>query len=250
MFNTILYQPLLNSLIFLHKVIPGHDIGIAIIILTIVIRFILYLPSLSSIKAQKSLQDLQPKIDEIKRKYKDNREEQGRQLMRAYKENKVNPLSSCLPLLIQLPIIYALFRVFYGGLNTDPTTGILVSDQLNHLYGSLRETYLTTPVSSMFLGFIDLAKKGNYVLAILAGAFQYWQSKMLMAKKPPLKVPGAKDENMASIMTKQMTYIMPIVTVFFGYSLPAGVTLYWLVTTIFSVVQQYIYYKKHPIKTS
>jgi YidC/Oxa1 family membrane protein insertase len=210
----------------------------------------LYLPSLSSIKAQRSLQDIQPKIDEIKKKYKDNREEQGRQLMKIYKEHKVNPLYSCLPLLIQLPILYALFRVFIDGLHTDPATGILVADQLQHLYGPLREIYMTTPVSSMFLGFVDLAKKNNYILAILAGAFQYWQSKMMMAKKPATKIPGARDENMAAIFSKQTTYIMPIVTVFFGISFPAGLTLYWLVTTIFSVVQQYIYYRRHPIKTT
>jgi len=250
MFNTILYEPLFNALIFLHKIIPGHDIGIAIIVLTIIIRFILYFPSLSSIKSQRSLQELQPKVDEIKKKYKDNREEQGRQLMKIYKEHKVNPLYSCLPMLIQLPILYALFRVLINGLHTDPTTGILVDAQLQHLYGPLREIYTTTPLSSMFLGFVDLAKKNNYILAILAGAFQYWQSKMMMAKAPPKNIPGAKDENMAAIFSKQTTYIMPIVTVFFGISFPAGLTLYWLVTTIFSVVQQYIFNKSHPIKTS
>jgi YidC/Oxa1 family membrane protein insertase len=239
-FNTVLYEPLFNGLIYIYDILPWKDLGIAIIILTLIIKFLLYLPSRSSIKAQKTLQETQPKLDAIKAKYKDNREEMGKQLMNFYKENKVNPFSSCLPLLIQLPILIALYRVFFGGLTTDGETGVLVADQVQHLYGYLKDVYTNTPINSMFLGFVDLADKGNYVLAFIAGGLQYLQGKMMMRKKPEISSKGSQDEGKAAAMNRQMMYIMPVITVIFGIQFPAGLTLYWAVSTLFQVVQQYI----------
>ena len=247
-FHTVLYEPLLNALLFLVKIIPGHDLGIAIIIFTIIIRLILYIPSLSSIKQQRQMQEIQPKLDALKAKYKDNREELGRQTMQFYKENKVNPFSSCLPLLIQLPILYALFRVFLTGITTDAATGLLASTEINNLYGPLRDYFTAHSLNTMFLGFVDLTQKNNWVLAILAGAAQFYQSKMLIAKKPPKNMPGAKDESMAAATSRTMTYFFPIMIVFFSLRFPAGLALYWFVTTLFAVVQQYIYLKKRPVK--
>ncbi len=241
LFNTVLFQPLLNALVFIYQYIP--NLGVAIIILTVIIKMLLYLPSRSSIRAQKRLQDTQPQLKAIQEKYKDNREELGRQLMKFYKENKVNPFSSCLPLLIQLPILIALYQVFLAVSKTDTTTFLLAADQLQHLYGPLRDIFSTRAIDPHFLGIFDLSQKGNYLLAILAGAAQYWQSKMLMAKKPP-RVPGAKDESMMAGMNKQMMYFMPIITIFFAFQFPAGLALYWLVSTLFSVAQQYIVFKK------
>lgn len=219
-FYTVLYEPLFNFLIWLYDVIPGHDLGIAIIILTLIIKLILFWPALKALRSQKALQDIQPRIEEIRKKYADDKEELGRQIMQFYKENKVNPFSSCLPLLIQLPILWALFRVFFGGLETDPTTGLLMADQLEHLYAPLRDIYSTVPVESHFLGIIDLAGSKNatsLVLAALAGIVQFLQTKMLMSKRAPVKSEGAKDENMAAALNKQMLYVMPVITVIFGY---------------------------------
>lgn len=244
-FNTLLYEPILNALMYLVNILPGHDIGLAIIILTIIIKFILFWPSLSSIKSQRALQETQPKLVEIKKKYKDDKEELSRQLMKFYKENKVNPLSSCLPMLIQLPILFAVYRVFLVGLTIDSETGTLVAQQLEHLYGPIRDIFTSTPIDTISFGIIDLSKTGNYVLAILAGALQFVQSKMLMQKKPP-KVPGAKDENMAVAMNKQMTYFFPLITVYIGVKFPAGLALYWVVMTLFSIGQQHYFFKKHP----
>lgn len=243
LFNLVLYEPLFNALIFLYKVLP--DIGLAIIILTIVIKLILFWPSYSAIKSQRLLQETQPKIEELKKKYKDNKEELGRQLMKFYKENKVNPASSCLPLLIQLPILIALYQVFFAGLKTDPGTGLLAANQLEHLYGYLKEVFVSVPIRPMFLGLIDLAKTKNIILAVLAGAFTFWQSRMITTKKPlPAKVPGAKDETMTAMLNKQMLYLMPLMTVFFGYTFPAGLTLYWIVSTLFTIGQQYYFFRK------
>lgn len=243
LFYTVLYDPIFNALFWLYHVVPGKDLGVSIIILTIAIKIILFWPALSSLKAQKSLQDTQPKIEEIKKKYKDDKEELGRQLMKFYKENKVNPFSSCLPLLIQLPILIALYRVFFKGLQVDAETHILAADQLDHLYTYLRAIYEVTPVKTTFLGFVDLAKTHNVVLAGLAGLAQFLSAKFFATKKAAIKTKGSKDENMASMLNKQMLYFMPILTVVIGYQFPAGVTLYWLVSTLFTLAQQTYFFK-------
>ncbi len=230
-FLTVAYQPVLNLLVFLYNIVPGHDLGIAIILLTIIIKLILLPLSRQSIKSQKSLQDLQPKIDEIKKKYANKKEEMGREMMALYKENKVNPFSSCLPLLIQLPFLFAVFRVFRNG---------FANGSLDLVY-----SFITKPeaINTMSLGFIDLSAR-NIPIAVLAGVAQYWQTKMMMSKKAEVKSPGAKDENMMAMMNKQMMYFMPILTVFIGMSFPGGLALYWLVTTVLTGVQQVYIFKQ------
>lgn len=250
MFQTILINPLLNALVWLYDVIPGHDLGVAIILLTLIIKGILFLPSLSSIRSQHQLQDLQPKVDAVRKKYKNNKEEMGKRLMELYKENKVNPLSSCLPLLIQLPIIFALFRAFLVIQRIDVDTGFLAPDDLSHLYGYLQTKYATTSINANFLGFVDLAATKNYILAGLAGIFAFIQARMMQARKPAIQTEGSKDESMAAAMSKQTSYILPVITLFFGYTFPAGVTLYWVVSTLFQVGQQWIFIKRHKHPTA
>lgn len=240
-FNTVLYEPLLNLLLFIYQIMPGHDLGVAIIVLTLIIKLALFYPALKAMRSQKSLQDAQPKIEELKKKYADNKEELGKQIMKFYKENKVNPMSSCLPLIVQLPILYALFRVFFGGLATDPATGLLAAEQLQHVYEPLRDTFSVTPLKHMFLGFVDLSATKNIILAGLSGLFQFLQAKMLSTKRPAVKSTGAKDENMSAAINKQMLYVLPIITVVFGYQFPAGVTLYWLFSTVFTWGQQLVF---------
>lgn len=242
-YNTILYEPIFNGMIWLYDVLPFHDMGVAIILLTLVIKIILFWPSLSALKSQKKLQETQPKIAEIREKYKDNKEELGKHLMEFYKENKVNPFSSCLPLLIQLPILIALYRAFFHGLQTDPTTGLLQADQISHLYGYLQDIYVTQPIKTSLFGLVDLAKTHNVIFAVLAGAAAFFQAKTLQAKRAVVKTAGSKDEDLAASVNKQMMYLMPILTVVFGYQFPAGVTLYWLVSTLFSLGQQLYFFR-------
>ena len=210
---------------------PGHDLGIAIILLTIIIKLLLLPLSKQSLKSQKALQDLQPKIEEIKRKYKDKKEEMGKAMMQLYKENKVNPFSSCLPLIIQLPFLWAVFYVFREGFDN----GIL----------DLVYPFIAKPevINTISFGFIDLSAR-NIPIAILAGLAQFWQTKMMMTKRPAIKSPGAKDENMMAIMNKQMLYFMPVLTVFIGMSFPGGLALYWLVTTLLTGLQQLYLFKQ------
>jgi YidC/Oxa1 family membrane protein insertase len=242
LFYTILYEPIFNALIGLYHVLPLQDLGIAIIIVTIFIKLLLFYPNYRALKNQKALQDVQPKMEELKEKYKDDKEELGRQLMTFYKENRVNPFSSCLPMLIQLPVIWALYKVFFAGVTLDPSTGLLAADQVQHLYGALKDIYATTPLHTISFGFIDLTKNHAWYLAILAGAAQFVSSKLLQTKRPPMakKAKGAQDEMMMSLMNKQMLYFFPIITVIFGWQFPAGVTLYWLVSTLFTLGQQWL----------
>ncbi|HPI67016.1 MAG TPA: YidC/Oxa1 family membrane protein insertase [bacterium] len=230
-YNTILYQPIFNLLVFFYNIIPGHDLGLAILLITIVLKLVLYPFSVKSIKAQKSLQELQPQINELRKKYKDNPQELTKQTMTLYRQQKVSPFSSCLPLLIQLPIFIAVYQVFRQGLAN--------SQNLNILYPFIKNPGLINTIS---FGFLELSKS-NIILAVLAGLAQFWVSKMLVVKKQPA-VSGAKDEDMTAAVNKQMLYFMPLVTVFIGVSLPSGLTFYWLITTLLTGLQQWYVFKK------
>jgi YidC/Oxa1 family membrane protein insertase len=230
-FQVIFYQPILNLLVWLYNIVPGHDLGIAIILLTIIIKLALLPLSRQAIKSQKSLQDIQPKIDEIKKKFVNQKEEMGRAMLELYKENKVNPFSSCLPLLVQLPFLWAVFRVFRDG---------LAGNSMNLVY-----SFVSRPesINSLSLGFLELSKPNIY-LAILAGLAQFWQAKMMITKKPAIASAGSKDESMTAIMNKQMLYFMPILTVFIGITLPGGLSLYWFITTLLTALQQMYVFKE------
>ena len=115
-FFTIFYQPIFNLLVFLYNTISWQDLGVAIVFLTIIVRLILYPLSKQAIKSQKSLQTIQPEIEAIKEKYKDEKEKMGPEIMALYKEKKINPFGSCLPMLVQLPFLFAIYRVFFNEL--------------------------------------------------------------------------------------------------------------------------------------
>ncbi len=239
LYQTILLQPTLNLLIWLYNVIPGNDIGLAIVALTLIVKLILYPFSVAQIKQQRELQSLQPKIDEVRSRLKDDKEAQSKELMDLYKREKVNPAASCLPLLIQLPILIGLYRALREG---------LASHSLNLLYPFVANPGIVNPIS---LGLFNLSKP-NYVLAVLAGLAQFIQSRQILSNKaltaqPPKEVAGTKtgeDESMAAMMNKQMMYIMPVMTIVIGISLPGGLTLYWFVMSLLTVAQQHFLLKK------
>ncbi|MAF20584.1 MAG: hypothetical protein CMI55_02795 [Parcubacteria group bacterium] len=226
-FNQVLYLPLFNALIWLYNIIPGNDLGIAIIILTVLIRFIFYPLSRKAIRSQKVMSELQPKIKEIQKKCK-SKEEQMKQTMVLYKEHKINPVTGCLPILIQLPILLALYRVFFTGIS-DP-------EKLNNLYSFVAQP---ESLNVIFLGLIDLSERSIF-LALLAGFFQFVQSKMIMPKKSASqKQMKIGNIDFSSLMGQQMVYFMPLITIFIAWNLPAALPLYWVVVTVFGVVQQY-----------
>lgn len=235
-FQTFFYEPVLNLLVFIYNVVPFNDLGVAIIILTIIIKLLLYPLSKKALKSQKELQELQPKIEELKKKHGNKKDELGKALMDLYKENKVNPFSSCLPLLVQLPFLFAVFAVFRDGFEN----GVL-----DKIYPFISRPEVIEQVS---FGFLDLSER-SIGLAFMAGLAQYWQSKMMISKRPQVKTEGSKDEDMMAIMNKQMMYFMPVLTVVISMSFPAGLALYWFVTTILTVGQQYLIFGKDDKKT-
>ncbi len=226
-FKLILYQPLFNALVVLYQYFPGHDFGVAVIILTVLIRVIFYPFGVKAIQSQKALQDLQPKLKEIQNKYKDDKERQTRATMELYQKEKINPFSGCLPLLVQFPILLALYRVFWKGLSPD---------YMVYLY-----SFVPNPgaINPGFLGMINLAQP-NIILAFLAGIAQFFQSKMLSPKGQSATQKGFQ---LADVMQKQMIYFFPIFTVIILWRLPSAIGLYWLVATIFSIIQQYLVFK-------
>ncbi|MFH1423417.1 MAG: YidC/Oxa1 family membrane protein insertase [Candidatus Nealsonbacteria bacterium] len=232
-FNTVLYQPLFNSLILIYLYLPGHDFGIAVIVLTILLKLVLYPLGVRAIRSQKSLAQLQPKMKEVQEKFKDNKEQQSRAMMELYKKEKINPLSGCLPLIIQLPILIGLYQVFWKGFG---------EAQLKFLYG-----FVPNPgqIDTTFLGMMDLSHPSIF-LAVLTGIAQFFQSKMMVLQSGSGQAPKKKGTpDFSQMMQKQMLYLFPIFTVVILWRLPAAVALYWLTTTLFTIIQQYIILKKH-----
>ena len=232
-FNILLYQPLFNFLVLLYNYVPGHDFGISIILLTLVIRFILYPLSVKAVKSQKNIQRVQPKIQEIQKKYKNDKEKQAKEILEIYKTEKINPLGGLLFPLIQLPILLALYSVFWHGLNPK---------ELVNLYN-----FVSNPgqINAIFLGIIDLSKS-NMIIAILSGLVQYYQTKMLLPPKVSSK-PNNSSPDFSQMMQTQMTYFFPVFTVIILLSLPSALGLYWTASGIFSIVQQYFILKKTEI---
>ena len=235
LYNIILYQPIYNGLVFFYNIIPWHDFGLSIIIITILLKVILYPFSVKALKSQKALQELEPKIKAIQQQYKDNKQEQAKATMELYKTEKVSPFSSCLPLLIQFPFLIAL----YQGMSK-----ALASKGFEVLY-----PFVSNPgtIKVLAFGALDLSKP-NIILAVLAGLSQFFQTKMLPVKTPAAAGSGAKDESQMAMINKQMQYMMPLMTVFIGMSMPAGLTMYWFFMTLLTIGQQVLVIKKFPVK--
>lgn len=231
LFHLILTQPLFNALVFLYNTVAFGDIGLAIILLTIVIRLILWPLSQKAIKAQRDLQELQPKIKELQKKHS-NKEEQAKALMELYKTHKVNPFGGCLPILVQLPILIALYSVFLNGLKPE---------YLQNLY-----SFVSNPgvIESTFFGLVDLASR-SIPLAVVAGLFQFIQSKMALPKVKLTGAPKRSDEAIAQMVSKQTLYVLPVITVVISIGLPAGLPLYWATTTLFTIFQQLVIIRPH-----
>jgi YidC/Oxa1 family membrane protein insertase len=228
MFDSLLYQPLLKTLIFLTNLFGG-SLALAIIVLTIIIRTILIPLSLPALKSAQKIREIKPKLDELKRKHgKDVKKLQQAQLS-LYKEYGINPASGCLPTIAQIAVLIALYKVFI--------------DFIQNGNGN----YLAADMNFFWL---DLAKPDPYyVMPILAALTQLILSLMLMPgtehhtqQQIKSKSEDQKQESsmeMAETIQQQMIFMMPIMTGVIALSFPAGLALYWIITTVFSIGQQY-----------
>ena len=188
-----------------------QNYGLSIILFTIVVKVLLLPLTIKQTKSTKAMQDIQPKILEIQTKYKDKPEKQQQEIMKIYTEAKINPLAGCLPLLIQMPILIALFSVL-----REPVT-----------YGVFVDQAQFAPAAKGFLWIKDLTTP-DVILAVLSGATTFLMQTLMMPK----------DQQQGSM--KMMTYVMSAMMLFWGFSFPAGLTLYWTIGNVFAIAQHYL----------
>lgn len=224
-FKATLYKPLFNLLAYFAYLVPGHSIGWAIIGLTLLVRALLWVPSVRALRSPLQLRQYQDEIKAIQEKFKDDRAAQAQATMAFYRQKGVNPLSGCLPALIQLPIIIILYQVFIAGLNN-------IRPDLIYPFTPHLDT-----INPYFFG-IDLSKPDRIVMPLLAAAGQFAQSFSYSKLNPASANKKANDP--AAMMNKQMLYLFPAMTYFIALSLPAGLALYWIATSLFSLVQQVV----------
>lgn len=218
MFNTYIYQPILSVLVFIYEHVALHDVGFAIILLTIFIRIVLFPLFYKGAKDQTIAQKIQPKIKEIQEKHKDDKEQQARAFMELYKEHKFNPFSGIFTLILQIPIFIALFRMF--------------------------NKELSNPIFSegvVFLGILNLGEK-SIALALVAAGLQFLQAKLAMPKQT--KTSSSDQEKQMLMMQKMMLWMGPLFSLFILSSLPSALGLYWIASTLFGIGQQLYINKK------
>lgn len=225
-FFVTLYQPIYNALIFLVTVVPYADVGIAVVVLTLLVKVLLFPLTHKSTKAQAEIRRIQPEMEKIKETHKNDRQEQSRKMIELYQKHGINPFSGCLLFLVQFPIIIALYWVFWRGLEG----GVVNAEQLY--------SFVTAPVeiSMNFLGILDISGR-SVLLALLAAISQYYQMKLAMPPLPPRKegeLPSLKAD-FAKSFNLQMRYGLPIIVFFVAYTISAVIALYWFVSNIFTI---------------
>ena len=210
--NNFFYEPILWLLTILYN-LSFQNLGLAIIMVTVLIRVALLPLILPSLRSAKKMQDLQPQMANLKRRFAHDRKKHTQEQLRLYKQHGINPAAGCLPNLVQILFLIALYQVFFSTLSSGFNKEFLIW---------------------------DLTKKDStLILPILAGISQLILSKMMLPKnRTPVKGQGGMEEAVYS-MQSQMLYLFPIMTVVIGWQFPSGLVLYWAVTTIFSIIQQY-----------
>jgi YidC/Oxa1 family membrane protein insertase len=238
--HALCFDPIYNLLIFILDHVPGGDLGVAIIILTVLIKLILLPLSLRAAKTQYVMRTLEPELASIKEKHNGDRERLARETMDAYKNAGINPFASIFLTFIQLPIIFALyFSVSRGGGVPFP-----------HINTALLYSFIPAPtvVNMIFLGLVDIAAR-NWPLALLAGITQFFQTKISLPALPSKKEntpadtkPSFKDD-FARSMQMQMRYVMPVIIFFVAYRFSATIALYFLVSNIMAIAQEFVVHR-------
>jgi len=231
LFTTFIKTPLYNGLILLLDIGPWVDLGIAVIALTVVVKLALFPVSLKAVRTQRMLKELEGPMKEIREKYKDNREEQGRKMLELYREKGVNPFSSFVTLLIQLPIIIGLYFVFF-------------QNHFPEINQELLYSFVPVPdhIPMLFLGFVNMTGK-SVVLALLAGITQAIQAHHSFPAAQPRSDNPTFGEDFARSMQTQMKYIFPLLMIFIAYITNSAVALYLITSNIFAIGQE-LYVKR------
>ncbi len=220
MFTTIVIQPLYNAFIYLVNYLPGHELWIAVVILTLLLKLILVPLFKKQVRDQVVMQYLSPKLKSLQEKYKDKKDVLAKESMALYSKYKVNPLLSIVILLIQLPFLIGLYRIFYYDLSTHKDL----------LYSGVN---FPETISHMFFVF-DLTQK-SIILAVVAAVTQYFVGAIMFKNK------NAGEENeFVQAVNMQMKYFLPFMIGFISYITPSVIALYMIVTNIFSIAQEVI----------
>ena len=226
LWNLIILDPVINGLVALSSLLPEEvEFGLAIIILTVVVRLILLPLNMRQLHSTKALQDMQPKLQELQKKYARNKQKLQQEIMKIYKEAGVNPAGCIWPMLIQFPIWIALYQSIIKVLATAPEN---LLDLSRHLY-SWQIVNQAIPLNSHFL-WLDLGAQGDFVLAILVGGTRWVQQKMTTAPSP-----NPKQQSTSSMML----LMMPLMFGMFSLMFPTGLPLFWLVSNVIGIVTQY-----------
>ncbi len=233
LYHAFVYNPLYNVLVFLISAFPALNVGWVIIIFTVFVKLLLFPLSRATIKNQIKIKKLEPKMAELRVKFKDNQQALSMEMMNLYKNEKTNPFAGIFLVLIQLPILFALYKVFWAGGLPAIHTELLYSFVNAPLH----------PISMVFFG-LDMSK-ASAVLAVLAGISQYFQISLSI---PQIKNDGKKKDAAAADgsiatevmqnMTSQMKYVMPVIITLIGFKLTAALTLYWVVSNLFGIAQE------------
>lgn len=235
MFHTLFYKPMYNALIFILDILPNHDVALAVIILTIIIKLVLLPLSHKMFVTQIAQKKVQPIIAKIQEEYKDNRQMLGVKLLEVYKEHKINPFSSILLMIIQIPIVFALYFVF--------ANGGLPEIKMDDLYSFISHA---NNVRHIFLG-IDFTK-ANIFIGIIAALSQYGQIRLSLQNIKPQDKPKSEmkpEELMQQQMSFMMKYFMPILIFVASLQVSAAVALYWIVSSIFMIAQELYFRNKY-----
>jgi len=257
--KTVLYQPLLNALFFFYFLL-GNNFGLAIIGLTVVVRLALLSVTRKSLTNAKKIKKLQPKLNKLKEKYKDDKQAYAQAQLELFKKNNVNPAAGCLPQIVQFVILIALYQAFnqvlrangniienlkpflYSPLKTKLPTQL----NLDFLYLKLTEPDVIKLPFTINLGVIKISQLPGLFL-IFAAITQFLSSKMLLKNQTALmnqakKTPGKQDDVAVSMQT-QMVYFFPLMTLIIGLNFPSGLVLYWLTFSLLMLVSQLIFKK-------
>lgn len=227
-FYNFIYEPLYNGLAYLVDVVPAHDVGIAVIILTIVVKIVLFPLSRQAIRTQSAMRGIAPEVEAIKEKYKDKQEEQARAIFALYKERGIRPFSSFFLILIQFPILFGLYWVFWHGGLPDMDPALLYS-------------FVPLPdvVNMEFLGLVDMGERSLF-LALLTGVTQYIYTRLSMGPRMPK--PKEKNPSFSSDMARsfdlQARYVLPLIFAGISYTLSAALPLYWTTSNVFMIAQE------------
>lgn len=231
--HTFFFDPIYNGLVFFIDTVPGGDVGLAIVGVTVVVKVLLLPLSISAARTQKVMREIEPQLKEIRDKHKNNREELARATMDVYKEAGLRPFSSIFLLFLQIPIIFALYWSVYRG-------GGVPLPEINTalLYG-----FVAVPemVNMLFLGFIDIAAK-SLPLAALAGITQFIHARLSIPTPAPRKEnePADFKADFARNMSLQMRYVMPVVIFFVAYTISASIALYFTVSNLVAILQEFL----------